>query len=90
MRVERPLPAEGQQARMTEVWAWTAIDPMTDVEGIISARSPKGGLLMPLIGGTRHLVERLRPYAEAVVAESEEPKPTIQLRHFVAAPEEAT
>jgi hypothetical protein len=68
---------------MSEMWAWTAIDPLTDTEGIISARHPRG-MMMPLVGAVEHIVRGLQPIAEAVVRDSAEPRPVLRLRHFVA------
>lgn len=87
MKLERPLPVDGQPPRITELWAWTAIDPMTDVEGILAATG-QDGIRMPLVTGTRVVAERLRPYAEAAAAIAEEPRPVVRLRHFVPAEED--
>lgn len=84
MRVDRPLPVYGQAPRITELWAWTAIDPMTDTEGIISARMP-GGKEMPLVTSMRDMADRLATIAGATVAAAEPPRPSIRLRHFVEA-----
>lgn len=85
MKLERPLPAEGQASRITELWAWTALDPMTDVEGIMAARFPSGS--MPLVTTMRRLAEELRPVAEDVARTAQEPRPEIRLRRFVPADE---
>lgn len=85
-RLERPLPVEGQPARITELWAWTAIDPLTGVEGILGAKLPGGGGL-PMVTTMRAVAERMRPHVEAVIGEAQDPRPVAQLRRFVAAEE---
>lgn len=84
MNVERPLPVEGQPPRITELFAWTVIDPMTDVEGILAAKFPGGGGL-PLVASMREVAEKMRPIAEATVRAAEEPRPILKLRRFVPA-----
>lgn len=86
MRMERPLPMDGQPARITELWAYTTVDPMTDVEGVLSAQMPGGGS-MPLVTSMRSLADRLLPFAEAAVRSAEEPRPVLSLRHFIPDPE---
>lgn len=86
MEVERPLPPEGQPPRITELWAWTAVDPMTDTEGIIAAKLPDRSL--PLVTSTRSMAERMRPWAEAAARLAQEPRPVVQLRRFVPAQED--
>lgn len=83
MRVKRPLPVEGQPPRITELWAWTVIDPLTDVEGILAAELPEGGA-MPMVGATKQLLENYRPLAEEAVRAAGKPRPVLQLRRFVA------
>lgn len=69
--------------RMTEVWAWTVIDPLTDTEGIIAVTLP-GGRSVPMVGATRSLIEKFYPFVQQVAREMEtEPI----LRHFVQAEE---
>lgn len=82
MRIERPLPVDGQAARITELWAWTVIDPMTDTEGIVSAKLPGGGGV-PLVTSMKSLVEAMGVLAEAAVRSAQEPRPVLQLRRFV-------
>ena len=83
VKIERPLPVDGQSPRITELWAWTAIDPLTDTEGIVAARRRVGGGALPLVTGTRAVAESMRPFAEEVVRSSEDPKPVVRLRRFV-------
>ena len=83
-RVERPLPVEGQPSRITELWAWTTVDPLTDIEGIAALRLPGGGAL-PLVSTMESLARRYEPMAQALVAASLDPKPTVRLRRFVMA-----
>lgn len=83
MKVERPRPADGQAPRITELWAWTAIDPMTDTEGIVSARLPGIGVV-PLVTSMRTLADRMEPHAKETARAAQEPRPVVQLRHFVA------
>lgn len=85
IKVERPLPVEGQAARITELWAWTNIDPMTDTEGIVAVKSHNGGAL-PMVFSMRSMAERYRPLAEEFIRSAQEPRPTLHLRRFVAEP----
>jgi hypothetical protein len=82
LTVERPLPVDGQGPRVTELWAWVALDPMTDTEGIIAAKT-RGGGAMPLVSTVKRIADRFKPVAQAVVAEAQEPRPTATLKHFV-------
>lgn len=82
-RVERPLPRVGQPSRITELWVWTALDPMTDVEGIVAAKTRDGGGI-PLVTMRRDLADRLRVFAEEAMRTAEEPRPVLQLRRFVS------
>lgn len=85
IRVERPLPAEGQQSRITEVWAWTTVDPLTDTEGIIAAKLPGGGAL-PLVGTVESLVRRYEWFALEACRAAADPHPSHpRLRRFVPA-----
>jgi hypothetical protein len=86
VKVERPLPLDGQSARITELWAWTAIDPLTDTEGIIAARLPGLGVT-PMVTSMRTTAEVMESVAREAVRGAEHPKPTVQLRHFIEAPE---
>lgn len=81
MKVERPGPVEGQARRMTELWCWTVVDPLTDTEGIIAVTMP-GGRSVPMVGATRELIEKFWPFVQQVGREMEA-EPT--LRHFIAA-----
>lgn len=81
MRVERPGPARGQEPRITELWAWIALDPMTDTEGIVGAQI--AGEWMPLVTSIRATAERMRPAAEAAMRATEHPQPVLRLRRFV-------
>lgn len=86
MKVERPLPAEGQAARITELWAWTTIDPMTDTEGIIAAKLPTGGA-MPLVSTVEDLARRYEWIALEACRATAEPHPSNpRLRRFIPAP----
>jgi hypothetical protein len=82
MKVERPGPIPGQKPRITEIWAWTALDPMTDNEGIIAANG------LPLVTTVRAQADRLKPIVDGLIAAAEDPKPVAQLRRFVPAKEE--
>lgn len=84
MNVERPLPVAGQPPRIVELWAWTATDPLTDTEGIISARTHDGQHL-PLVASVERLARLMEPLAREAVAKTEHPRPTAQLRHFIEA-----
>lgn len=84
--LERSGPAQGQAPRISELWAWCALDPMTDTEGIVAARLHDGGSL-PLVGATRALVEKWEPMARLAVEAAEPPRPVLRLRRFVAAEE---
>jgi len=86
VRAERPLPVDDQPPRITELWAWTTLDPMTDVEGILGGKLPGLGIAVPLVTSMRRLAERLRPIAEEAVRGMAEPRPILMLRHFVPAP----
>lgn len=86
VRIERPLPPDGVPARITELWAWTAIDPLTDVEGIVAAKLSNGGGL-PLVSGTKAIIERMGYLAERACRSAEEPRPVPRLRRFVPADE---
>lgn len=81
MEIHRPLPPDVQSARITELWCWTVIDPLTDVEGIIAVTL--AGKSVPMVGATRELVERYEPFARRMGHEIEAP---VALRRFVAAP----
>lgn len=83
MRVEDPGPVGDQGARITELWAWTAISPTYDTEGIVSARPPEGGGL-PMVSSMRSIMEKFRPFAEEVGRQT---GAVIRLRHFVAVDE---
>lgn len=85
MKVERPLPLDDQSPRITELWAWTAIDPMTDVEGIVAAKGR--GTTLPLVSSMQRIAEAYRPFAEAAIREAADPRPVLRLRRFVAADE---
>lgn len=87
MRVERPGPARGQAPRITELWAWTALDPMTDTEGIMSARM-RDGSEMPMVTSVRRIAEQMQPWVDAAARSAEEPRPVARLRHFVPAEED--
>lgn len=84
LTVERPLPVDGQGPRITELWAWTSLDPMTDTEGIVAVKTARGGGL-PLVTTMREMADRYGPLAQAAVEAAQEPRPTIRLRHFVPA-----
>lgn len=86
MRVERPLPAEGQGPRITELWAWTNIDPMTDTEGIIAAKMPNG-VTLPLVTTVRDMADQMWPIVDEVIRSAAEPRPVARLRHFIQADE---
>lgn len=47
-------------ARISEIFAYTCIDPEDDVEGIVSAMSPMG--MVPLVGAD---IERMLSYKPA-------------------------
>jgi hypothetical protein len=49
-----------QGARIEEMWAWTAIDPTDDVEGIVAIFSPVVGW-QPLVGADKDRVMSHRP-----------------------------
>lgn len=85
--VERPLPVEGQSPRIEELWAWTAIDPMTDVEGIIGiqVRGRYGTTVAPAVVSVRRIADLMEPRVRAAIADMAEPRPTAQLRRFVPA-----
>jgi hypothetical protein len=84
MKVIDPEPAPGQGARLTELWAWTAISPDHDTEGIIALQEP---VAVPLVGGTRSIVEGFEPFAREVGRQT---GATVQLRRFVEAPVDKT
>lgn len=84
MRVERPGPAKGQAVEITELWAWTAYDPMTNVEGIMAWKMPDGGAI-PLVTSMRDMADRMEPAVREVVATALDPKPVPRLRRFVPA-----
>lgn len=86
MRIERPLPPDGAPPRITELWAWTAIDPLTDVEGIVAAKLPSGGGL-PLVSGTKAIIDRMEFWAVEACRSAQEPRPVPRLRRFVPADE---
>lgn len=88
IRAERPLPADGQAPRITELWVWTALDPMTDTEGIMAMKTPRGGGL-PLVTTMRDMAERMRPTVDGLIRNAQEPRPVAQLRRFIPAPERA-
>ena len=67
MRVDPPGRATGQADRITELWAWTVIDPRNDVEGILGARLRSGA--MPMVASTRSVIEKLAPLAREAAAE---------------------
>lgn len=81
---ERPLPADDQPPRITELWAWTIVDPLTDVEGIIALRRP--GRAFPLVGSMRRTMEAMKPWADAIAQEAET---TAMLRRFVPADDDS-
>lgn len=82
VEIQRPLPLDGQAPRITELFVWTAIDPMTDTEGIVSAVLPQGGGL-PLVSSIRRVAENMRPWAEMAALHAEAPRPIVRLRRFV-------
>lgn len=86
MKVERPLPADGQAARITELFVWTSVDPMTDVEGVLAWRMPQGGAI-PLVSSMRSMAERMGPVVDEMMRSAEEPRPVARLRRFVPAEE---
>ncbi len=51
-----------QGDRITEMWAWTAVDPKDDCEGVLALLTPP----LPLVGGDRERIESFRNYAEAI------------------------
>lgn len=63
--------------RLTAVWAWVAVDPEDDQEGICGFRTPTGWL--PMIGADEARIRQLRPIAEQLARASERP---IQLVKF--------
>jgi hypothetical protein len=81
IRVERPGRATGQADRITELWAWTVVDPITNVEGILSFRSLTTRE-MPMVVTVRRLADQLEPFAQAV---GREIGATPRLRRFIPA-----
>lgn len=81
-RMERPLPADGQAHRISELWAWTAIDPLTDIEGVLALKHPQ---VMPLVFSVERLARLATPIAEAACRAAGEPRPVPRLRHFLPA-----
>lgn len=81
--VERPLPVDGQEPRITELWAWTAIDPMTDVEGIIGIQV-RGGQKLPAVVATKRIADAMEPMVREAERGMAEPRPTFRLRRFIA------
>lgn len=53
--------APGVGYRITELWAWLAIDDDDD-EGVMGASL--AGVMFPLVGADEARIESLRPYAE--------------------------
>lgn len=66
--------------RITTLWAWTAVDPADDQEGIVGLPQPAGGAL-PMIASDRVALDRLRPLAELIANVN---RTTLYLRRFGA------
>lgn len=77
MRIEHPGPVPGQGDRITEIWAWTCIDPLTDTEGIVSLKSPQA---IPLIASNETTARKAAPFVKELARQMEAP---IRLRRFV-------
>lgn len=54
--------------KIKELFAFTAIDPTNDTEGIMSAQLPNTPIHMPLIGADMDRVESLKPLARKAAA----------------------
>lgn len=65
--------------RITEIWAWTQVDPKDNQEGIITFDSPLGP--MPMIASDRVRMSQFRLYAQMVANQIGR---EVKLRHFVA------
>lgn len=83
MKIAPPGRANGQADRITELWAWTVVDPRNDVEGIVAMQEP---LVMPLVASTRTVAEQYAPYVTAIERQTGAP---VRLRRFVAVEDES-
>lgn len=62
----KPIPPG---TRIKELWAYLAIDPKDDVEGLTAWRSPNGEW-MPLVGADQDRMKSLRTKAEDIARQS--------------------
>lgn len=65
--------------RVTEVWAFIAVDPADNQEGIAAFRDPITQAWMPLVAADERRLESLRPMAQRLANMS---GVTILLKHF--------
>lgn len=66
-------------SRITELWAWVAIDPETDIEAIVGGPDETGRHYIPYIGFDE---ECAMSYAPIVRAKAHREKINIQLKKF--------
>lgn len=66
------------QLRIETVYAFVALDPADNTEGVIAVTTP-GQMMMPLIGADLEMVEKLRPIAKATAQTT---GATVTLLHF--------
>lgn len=67
----------GGQLHIDTMWAFVALDPADNTEGVISAQM--GQMHMPLIGADLERVEMLRPVAQRIARTMHVP---VSLVHF--------
>lgn len=66
--------------RISELWAFTQVDPIDNQEGIITLSSPAGPL--PMIASDRVRMDAFKPYAQMVAKQIGRP---VILRRFTLA-----
>ena len=63
--------------RIESMYAFIAVDPDDDTEGVIGFTAPSGWI--PMVGADMEMVEKLRPMAEGIARAHTQ---TVKLVHF--------